>query len=199
MFPKVTTTYTKLQRTGSLPMFNYNNNQAQALPYSLRYNSNKQDRAFITGENLKMQMMEERLKNLEKQKQDQNDQINALMSYQMNQNRLNKSNSTHELPINQQYNPLLFAGNNILQPLSHHRKKYYGVSKTDNDFFKKQKKKLHKSYRKDINAIKDYLDSEKMDRRINKNLRNNIYLPIKNDINNFMEDINYNLQKKNGK
>ena len=63
-------------------------------------------------------------------------------------------------------------------------------------FLKKKKKKLHKSYRKDINAIKDYLDSEKMDRRINKNLRNNIYLPIKNDINNFMEDINYNLQKK---
>ena len=185
MYPKVVTTYTRLQRSDSLPMFNYNNNRAQILPYSLRYNSSNHDKAFLTGENLKMQMMEERLKNLEKQKQDQNDQINALMSYQMQQNRLNKSNSTHALPINEP-NPLLLAGNNILNN---------GRTKTYNDFFKKQKK-LHRSYKKDIDEIKDYLGSEKMDRRINRNLRNNIYLPIKNDINNFMEEINYNLQKK---
>ena len=81
----------------------------------------------------------------------------------MNQHRLNKSNSTSNMmPINQQPNPFLFAGNNVLQP---DNKKYYVISKTDNDFYRKQKK-LHKSYKKNINAIKDYLESDKIDRKI---------------------------------
>ena len=190
MFPKVVTTYTRYSRSDS-PTFNYNNNQAARLPYSLRYNSSTQDKPFVNADTLKIQMMEERLKNLEKQKNDQNNQINDLMSYQMNQNRLHKSNSTNFIPINQQPNPLLLAGNNILQPNRH----YYPMLKTDNDFYKKQKK-LHKSHKRNINAIKEYLDEDKIDKKINKNLRNNIYYPIKKDINNYMQEINYNIQRK---
>ena len=190
MFPKVVTTYTRYSRSDS-PTFNYNNNQAARLPYSLRYNSSTQDKPFVNADTLKIQMMEERLKNLEKQKNDQNNQINDLMSYQMNQNRLHKSNSTNFIPINQQPNPLLLAGNNILQPNRH----YYPMLKTDNDIYKKQKK-LHKSHKRNINAIKEYLDEDKIDKKINKNLRNNIYYPIKKDINNYMQEINYNIQRK---
>ena len=102
MFPKVVTTYTRYERSDS-PEFNIN--KAQTLPYSLRYHSNKQDKAFLNADNLKMQMMEERIKQLERQKYDQNEQINALMSHQMNQNRLHKSNSTNIMPLNQQPNP----------------------------------------------------------------------------------------------
>ena len=191
MFPKVVTTYTRYERSDS-PEFNIN--KAQTLPYSLRYHSNKQDKAFLNADNLKMQMMEERIKQLERQKYDQNEQINALMSHQMNQNRLHKSNSTNIMPLNQQPNPLLLAGNNILQPFDS-RKKYYGSSKTDHDFHKKQKK-LQKSYKKGIDAIKDLLEGDKIDKKINRNLKNNVYLPIKNDISNYMEEINYNIQRK---
>ena len=67
MFPKVVTTYTRYSRSDS-PNFNYNNNRAEMLPYSLRYNSNTQDKPFVNADTLKIQMMEERLKNLEKQK-----------------------------------------------------------------------------------------------------------------------------------
>ena len=203
------------RRSGSVPLFNLGN-EAGRLPSCLTYNSNNNDKPFVTSDVLKIQMMEDRLKNLEKKKQEQNDQINALMSYQMNQNRLNKSNSsTMMIPVNQQPNALLLTANNVLQPLNYmnNLNRYYDMqnltangiydnnrgsyktSKTDNDLYRKHKK-LYKNYKKDINEIKSYLDNDKIDEKINKNLKNKIYLPIKHDINNMMDEINYNLQKK---
>ena len=51
MFPKVVTTYTRYSRSDS-PTFNYNNNQAAMLPYSLRYHSNTQDKPFVNADAL---------------------------------------------------------------------------------------------------------------------------------------------------
>ena len=221
--------YNNLSRSGSLPLFN-TVNQGGRLPSCLTYNSNSQDKPFVSPDILKMQMMEERLKELEKQKYRQNEQINTLMSYQMNQNRLNRSASTILLPVSQQ--PFLLTANNIVQPLNYanNLNRYYNlqryqesnfnplnrtmngaydynnkdknsiyvVSKTsmdDDEFYRKQKQ-MHKFYKKNIESIKDYLYSDKMDERINRNLHQNFYLPIKNDINNLMEEINYNVQKK---
>ena len=221
--------YNDLSRSSSLPLFN-TGNQGGRLPSCLTFNSNSQDKPFVSPDILKMQMMEERLKELERQKYRQNEQINTLMSYQMNQNRLNRSSSAILLPINQQ--PFLLTANNVVQPLNYannlnryydlHRyqesqnnplnrtmngaydynnnekNNIYVVSKTssdDNKFFRK-KKKLQKFYKKNIDSIKDYLYSKKLDERINRNLHQNFYLPIKNDINNLMEEINFNVQKK---
>ena len=216
--------YNNLSRSGSLPLFN-TRYEGGRLPSCLTYNDYNRDKPFASPEILKMQMMEERLKELEKQKYQQNDQINALMSYQMNQNRLNKSNSAILLPVNQQPT-LLLTGNSVLQPLNYannlnryydiqryqdmnnpfnrtlngvydykHRKKTHSVSETEKELYRKHRK-LQKSYLKNMEAMKDYIDKGKIDEKINKNLHKKIYLPIKNDINNFMEEINYNLQKK---
>ena len=201
------------RRSGSVPLFNLGN-EAGRLPSCLTYNSNNNDKPFVTSDVLKIQMMEDRLKNLEKKKQEQNDQINALMSYQMNQNRLNKSNSSGMMiPVSPQPNALLLTANNVLQPLNYmnNLNRYYDMqnlngtydnnrlpykaSKTDNDLYRKHKK-LYKNYKKDFNEIKSYFDSNKIDEKINKNLKNKIYLPIKHEINNIMEEINYNIQKK---
>ena len=90
--------YNNLSRSGSLPLFN-TGNQGGRLPSCLTYNSYNQDKPFVTPDILKMQMMEERLKELEKQKHRQNDQINALMSYQMNQNRINNNYNPNGLVL----------------------------------------------------------------------------------------------------
>ena len=218
--------YNNLSRSSSVPLFNTGNHGGR-LPSCLTYNSNNLDKPLVSPELLKMQMMEERLKELEKQKFQQNEQINTLMSYQMNQNRLNKSSSAILLPVNTQPTPLLLTANNVLQPLNYannlnryydmqryqnnnnpfnrtsngqydynnnNNQRYYNI-KTDKDFYRKQKK-LQKSYQKSIEAIKDYMNSDIIDEKINKNLMKNIYLPIKKDLNNFMEEINYNLQRK---
>ena len=84
-----------LGRSNSVPLFNTYNGQTKPI---------------VSPDILKMQMMEERLKHLERQKREQNDQINALMSYQMNQNRINNN-----------YNPngLVLSANNILPPIGY--------------------------------------------------------------------------------
>ena len=143
----------------------------------------------------------------------------------MNQNRLNKSNSAILLPVNPQPT-LLLTGNSVMQPLNYaknlnryydmqryqdinnpfnrtsngaydykYRKKTYSISETEKELYRKHRK-LQKSYLKNMELMKDYLDNGKIDEKINKNLHKKIYLPIKKDINNFMEEINYNLQKK---
>ena len=169
-------------------------------------------------------------KNLERQKKDQSQQLNTLMEYQLNQNKLHKSNSTVLLPVNQpQPNALLLTANNVIRPLNYQnnlneyyqlhnlhnndgynynygndinrrRKKYSITSMTDNDFYTKKKKHHHhyhhKSPKRDDEALKELLDREKIDKKINENLHSKVYLPIKNKLNNFMEEINYNIQKK---
>ena len=192
-----------LSRSGSLPLFNTNRNT---------YNQSK---PIVTPEVLKMQMMEERIKLLEKQKKDQNEQLNTLMAYQLNQNALHKSNSSILIPVSQPQPPqsaLLLTANNVVHPLHYQNNldRYYHLqnlqkndynltSKTDNEFYHKKKHHHHHRYRspkKEEDALKELLESQKIDKRINENLHSKIYKPIKNDLNNFMEEINYNIQKK---
>ena len=82
------------------------------MPLFNTYKPNNANRPLVDPDILKMQMMENRLKYLEKQKLEQNEQINRLMQYQLNQNRLNKSS----------INPpaLLLSASNILPPLGYH-------------------------------------------------------------------------------
>ena len=174
-----------LGRSNSVPLFNTYNGQTKPI---------------VSPDILKMQMMEERLKHLERQKREQNDQINALMSYQMNQNRINNN-----------YNPngLVLSANNILPPIGYRltnikqqngglmtpiEKKYYIYPKTDKEFYKKEKKL--KQYKKNINELKELLEQERMKRKMHRNLRNNVYNPIKRDITYLMDEMNYNFQKK---
>ena len=109
--------------------------------------------------------MENRIKYLEKEKLEQNEQINRLMQYQLNQNRLN--NSTH--------NPttLLLSASNILPPLGYHltkNNKENGryISPQNNYFLinkaKKKEKKL-KEYKKNIEELKELLEKERMQRK----------------------------------
>ena len=161
--------YNNLSRSGSVPLFNVSG-QGGRLPSCLTLNSKNVDKPIVTPEILKMQMMEERIKNLERQKKDQSQQLNTLMEYQLNQNKLHKSNSTVLLPVNQpQPNALLLTANNVIRPLNYQnnlneyyqlhnlhnnggynynygndinrrRKKYSITSMTDNDFYTKKKK-----------------------------------------------------------
>ena len=172
-----------LGRSNSLPIFN---------TYTNGYR-----KPIVSPEVLKMQMMEERLKQLEKQKMEQNEQLNALMSYQMEQNRLNNNP-----------NALLLSANNILPPLGYRltnikkenggynpneQNKVYIIKKDKKDIYRKQKMY---EYKRNINELKDLLEKERMKRRMNRNIRHNIYNPIKNDINNLMDEMNYNFQKR---
>ena len=117
----------RLTRSSSLPLFNTPQNKY---------------RPTISPNTLKMQMMEERLKHLEKQKQkqEQNGQISALMSYQMNQNRLRNTNNNS--------NGLLLSSSSMLPPIAYHldnpqpiENEYY-IMKTNKDSNKKERKKI---------------------------------------------------------
>ena len=139
--------YNNLSRSGSLPLFN-TRYEGGRLPSCLTYNDYNRDKPFASPEILKMQMMEERLKELEKQKYQQNDQINALMSYQMNQNRLNKSNSAILLPVNQQPT-LLLTGNSVLQPLNYanNLNRYYDIQRYQD---------MNNPFNRTLNGVYDY-------------------------------------------
>ena len=172
-----------LHKTFSMPLFN-------------TYKPNNANRPIVDPDILKMQMMENRLKYLEKEKLEQNEQINRLMEYQMNQNRLN--NSTN--------NPttLVLSASNILPPLGYHltknnqenggyispKKNYYIINKD------KKKEKQIKEYKKNIEELKELLEKERMRRKFNRNLRYRVYNPIKNEMNSFMDRMNYDIQKK---
>jgi dolichyl-diphosphooligosaccharide--protein glycosyltransferase len=100
----------------------------------------------VTPEVLKMQMMEERIKHLEKQKKEQNEQLNTLMAYQLNQNTLHKSNSSILIPVNQPQPPqsaLLLTANNVIHPLHYQNNldRYYhlqNLQKNDYNLTSKQ-------------------------------------------------------------
>ena len=134
--------HNNLSRSGSLPLFNTGNNGGGRLPSCLTYNSDNRDKPFVSHEILKMQMMEERLKELERHKLRQNDQIDALMSYQMNQNRLNKSNSAILLPVSAQPNTLLLTASNVLQPLNY--------ANDLNNYYAQQRLQGINSYKRDL-------------------------------------------------
>ena len=92
-----------LTKSSSLPIFN---------TYASNY------RPTVSPDVLKIQMMEDRLRHLEKQKQEQNDQINSLMSYQMNQNRI----GNNYVP-----NGLILSAGNLLPPIGYHLNNHYRV------------------------------------------------------------------------
>ena len=163
----------RLSKSNSLPLFNI------------------QDKPIVNPGILKMQMMEDRLKNAEKERREQNEQINALMSYQMNQNRLHSSPPAL-IPVNQSPNALLLTANNVLHPINYannldryynenqtqpmknnfDKKKYFLVSNTDKEFYKKEKK--IKKYKKNIEELKELLNQERMKRKINRNIQKNL-------------------------
>ena len=165
-----------LPRSISLPLFNTNQ---------------KKYKKILSPNILKIQMMEERLNQLEKQKQEQNKQIDLLMSYQMEQNRLS-----------QNYNPnsLVLSANNILPNIGYHLnqikpiKKKFDLKKFKNIMYMKEKKL--DEYRNIIGDLKKLLEKERTKRKRNRYMKNNIYLPLKQDINCFMNDMNHKIQKK---
>ena len=166
-----------LTRSSSLPLFN---------THPRKY------KPTVSPDILKIQMMEDRLRYLEKQKREQTDQINALMSYQMNQNRLNNNYSP---------NGLLLSASNILPPIGYSlnktlpiEKKYY-IMKTDRKELDRKERKL-REYRKNIGELKDLLEKERNRRKMNRNIRNNIYLPIRKDINYIMDEMNNKFHQK---
>ena len=147
-------------------------------------------------------MMEDRIKNLERKRQEQNYQLNILMEYQLNQNRLNKSKSAILIPvINAQSQPnmlLLTSENNNIKSLDYQKNilpyynnhKQFYTQKKHNSYY------YHKSNLKNENLVRDMIKNNKIDKAINDNLENKVYLPIKNDINNYRNKINYNIQRK---
>ena len=166
-----------LTRSSSLPLFNEDPNN---------YNST------VSPNTLKIQQMEERLNHLEKLKYQQNDKINALISYQMNKNKLRNIYVPNVL--------ILSEGGYLLPSIGYHlnntqpiEKKYY-IIKTDKNKYKKERKL--NEYKNNIDNLKYLLKKERNKRRVNKNIRNNIYMKIRKDINNSMDEINYNIQKK---
>ena len=172
-----------LIKTCSMPLFN-------------TYKPNNANRPLVDPDILKMQIMENRLKYLEKQKLEQNEQINRLMQYQLNQNRLNKSSINSPA--------LLLSACNILPPLGYHltknNKENGGyISPKENYYLIKEKKKKEKKikeYKKNIEELKELLEKERMRRKMHKNLKYRIYNPIKNEMNSFMDKVNYDMQKK---
>ena len=170
-----------LTRSSSLPLFNTNQRKCKPI---------------VSPDILKMQMMEERLNQLEQQKRQQNEQLESLMSYQMNQNQ-NRLNNNYN---NYTSNGLMLSPNNVLPPIGYQlntsqpiEKKYY-IMKTSKHSHRKEKKL--KEYRKNIEELKELLEEERNKRKRNRYMKENMYLPLRQDINSFMNDMNYKIQKK---
>ena len=110
-----------LSKSCSLPLFSKNGN-AGRLPSCLTVNDFNQKNNLVNPNIIKMKMIGDRIKNLERQKQVQNYQLNILMEYQLNQNRIPKLNSSLlnpvVLPKTQPNILLLSSANNIIHPLN---------------------------------------------------------------------------------
>ena len=150
--------------------------------------------------------MEDYIKKLERENNKQNEQINALMSYQINNKRRNDLNKSAYFL---QPNILLLDTNSILHPINYDYAKeldrYYSLDKERSRKYylmlqklKKDREKIKKlkEQRRGIFTLKKILKKERMDKKINRNLYNSLVLPIKSDINNFMYNINNNMKKK---
>ena len=168
-----------LTRSGSLPLYKkkYNDMETES---EKEYNIGNK-RLFPL--KLKLKMMEERLRYLEKEYQEKNDKK---FSYQMDNGYLPKLESNSEIYPRKNLYSRNFS-----------RKDYYSEDRYDDDNFSKcsflNRKKSNK-YSKSIDSFA--LNGKSTKKLINENIRKKIYLPIKNDINNCMNEINYNLEKK---
>jgi len=186
--------YNNLSKSCSLPLFSINGN-AGRLPSCLTVDEFNKQNNLINPTVIKMQMMEDRIKNLERKKQDQNYQLNTLMEYQLNQNRYPKSNSALLLPVikpQPQPNILLITSeNNNIQPLNYQNSIHPYYNKKKHNSHQYQYKKT-----KNENLVRDLIKSQKIDKIINENLISKIYLPIKDDINKYKKKINYNIRRK---
>ena len=192
-----------LYKSSSLPIFNTRNRFGiiQRLPSCYFRDSTNEDSKYIfSPDNMKLLMMEDKLKKLERENSQQVDKINTLLSYQINE-RQNKLFATF-VPTP---NVLLFPNNNLF-PLQYAREldKYYDLR-----IKRKNKKKLFlmkiqnqqkdneiKKYRKEINSLKDLLKMEKMKKRINRNMFDKLYIPIKEDISNLQYDLHKTIKKR---
>lgn len=183
----------ELSKSISFPLFNIND-KGKTYNQNLKIDSKNINNNITSSDSIKIQMMEEYLKRLQKEKNQQEEQINALMSYKYNNNLNN--------------NGLALTSKNIFCPLNYTSEldkyynnldneinigKYYSLSKTHKE--QKEKKKL-KKYKENMNNLKDLLEKERMKKRINRSLYDNLYLNIKKDMNNFFGEINKSFQKK---
>ena len=190
-------------RTSSLPLFN-TGSVAPKLPFCLTLDSKNNEIPLISRDILRMIMMEDYIKKLERENNKQNEQINALMSYQINNKRRNDLNKSAYFL---QPNILLLDTNSILHPINYAKEldRYYSLDKERSRKYylmlqklKKDREKIKKlkEQRRGIFTLKKILKKERMDKKINRNLYNSLVLPIKSDINNFMYNINNNMKKK---
>ena len=210
-------------RANSLPLFNISNNKKTYTRLPLctikdSYNKNE----TISPELIKIRMMEDYIKYLQREKNIQKEQINTFLSYQYKNyinklntiKALNELNSTTFIPVNiLPNNTLLLTTNNLLHPIyySNELDKYYNIINKENEknkenyikyhLMKKIKKKFIEKekkinkYKNDINSLKNYIKNEKIKNKINKSYYNNIYIPLKQDINNIMNNLNKSYQK----
>lgn len=188
-----------LNKSSSLPIYNTRNKKGRGrLPSCFFRDSNNEDSRYIySPENMKIIMMEDKLKKLEKENNQQVDKLNTLISYQLN-NRQNKLNETF-IP---QPNFLVLPNNSFLQPLNYAKKldNYYSdIEKRKNvrklflmKIKNQEKDNKIKIYRKEINSLRDILNLEMH----KKNMYNKLYLPIKEDISNLKNTINNNIKKR---
>lgn len=186
-----------LNKSSSLPIYNTRNKKGR-LPSCIFRDSNYDDSKYIySPENMKMLMMEDKLKKLEKENNQQVDKLNTLISYQLN-NRQNKLNETF-IP---QSNVLVLPNNSFIQPLNYAKElnNYYNnIEKRKNvrklflmKIKNKEKENKIKEYKKEIKSLRDILNIE----MYKKNLYNKLYMPIQEDISNLKNNINNNIKKR---
>ena len=188
-----------LNKSCSLPIYNTRNKKGRGrLPSCYFRDSNYENNRYIySPDNMKIIMMEDKLKKLEKENSQQVDKINTLISYQIN-NRKNRLNETY-IP---QPNILVLPNNSFIQPLNYAKEldKYYNnIEKRKNArklFYMKvqnqEKENKIKKYKKEIQSLKDILNMELHKR----NMYNKLYIPIKEDISNLKNNINKNIERR---
>ena len=196
IYPKYSKRY-EFAKSISTPLFNTNNIGTRH-PLYLDNATNNRLNPVISPDNIKIQMMEEHLKKLEQEKYEQEEQINALISYQ-NQKRFNELNNR-----NNYMNDISLTSKNIYRPFNNYMSEldqYYNLNKERNEIKKHknksfiEKRKL-RIYKENIDNLKELLEKERMKKRINRSLYHNLFLNIKKDINNFIEGVNKSFQKK---
>ena len=190
-----------LNKSSSLPIYNTRNKKG-SLPFCFFRDSNYGDSRYIySPEDMKILMMEDKLKRLERENTQQVDKINTLMSYQIS-NRPKNHLVTTFIP---QPNILLFPNNSFIHPLNYVREldNYYNLEKKKNTRklilmkMKNQEKdsKLQK-YRREIKSLKDLLKMEMFKKDVNKNIYNKIYIPMKEGISDLKNKINNDIKKR---
>lgn len=179
----------------STPLFN-TNNIGKRLPLYLDNTTNNKLNPLLIPDKIKIQMMEDHLKKLEQENYEQEEQINALISYQ-------KQKRFDELNNNFNYmNDISLTSKNIYRPFNYYMNELdrnYNLNKEkiktkkNKSFIEKKKIRI---YKENIENLKELLGRERMKKRINKSLYHNLFLNIKKDINNFMNEVNNSFQKK---